>query len=65
MKCPGGGSCFDLDCQTQGCQGFDVQIEAVTVIRTSIRSRRGAPEARTAEASLVLATPARRLKAPA
>jgi hypothetical protein len=42
MKCPGNGAqCFDVDCQRGGCQGYDVRVEAVTVVHTVIRNRRG------------------------
>lgn len=38
-RCPEtGASCFDLGCAT-GCQGFDIHIEAITVIHTTIRRR--------------------------
>lgn len=55
MKCPGtGGECFDVFCLRGGCQGFDVRVEAVTVIHTSIATRRRPVSA---EASLVAALP--------
>lgn len=42
MRCPGtGGQCFDVDCVLSGCQGYDVRVEAVTVVHTIIRNRRG------------------------
>lgn len=53
MRCPSGGDCFALECRLAGsCQGYDVEIEAVTVIHTSIRRRAAA------EASLTVASPA-------
>jgi hypothetical protein len=37
--CPETGrSCFYLDC-AQGCAGYEVQVEAVTVVHTTIRRR--------------------------
>lgn len=38
-QCPEtGGNCFDLGCAS-GCQGYDIHIEAITVIHTTIRRR--------------------------
>lgn len=60
-RCPATGEdCFEPYCVSR-CNGFDVRIEAVTVIHTTIESRRP----RAAEVSLVLAAPVRRLKEPA
>lgn len=58
MRCPGGGDCFDVNCLQGGCQGYDVRVEAVTVIRTSISVRRARPVCRVAEVSLGIAAPA-------
>lgn len=38
-RCPESGTnCFDPGCAT-GCQGYDIHIEAITVIHTTIRRR--------------------------
>jgi hypothetical protein len=39
VRCPSGGDCFAVDCQLRGCQGYDVHIEAITVVHTTIRRR--------------------------
>lgn len=65
MICPATRTlCNDVTCARDGCQGWDVEVQAVTVIQTTIRThRRGGGnagkraelEALTAEASLVIA----------
>lgn len=38
-RCPESGTnCFDPGC-ANGCQGYDIHIEAITVIHTTIRKR--------------------------
>lgn len=38
-RCPETGTnCFDPGCST-GCQGYDIHIEAITVVHTTIRRR--------------------------
>lgn len=38
-RCPETGTnCFDPGCAT-GCQGYDIHVEAITVIHTTIRRR--------------------------
>lgn len=61
-RCPvTGESCFDAFCSSR-CSGYDITVEATTVVTTRITSRRGVARA---EASLVAMGAVKREKEPA